>query len=224
MAYCINPQCTRRQNSDRAERCSACGTPLLINNRLRLIAPLRPLSQYPHSISIEVFEVDDLGTQWHPVRERRVMKVLNKDGQQEANTLKSVELMQREAHVLSLLAHPNLTHPGIPKATIDDYFTFTPHNSSLELHCLVMQKFAGQNLETWVESYGRISQTLALNWLKQLTQILNVVHGCGYFHRDIKPNNIILQPNGEVALIDFGAVKDIDELFLARVSTGGGTP
>ena len=224
MAYCINPQCTRRQNSDRAERCSACGTPLLINNRLRLIAPLRPLSQYPHSISIEVFEVDDLGTQWHPVRERRVMKVLNNDGQQEVNTLKSVELMQREAHVLSLLAHPNLTHPGIPKATIDDYFTFTPHNSSLELHCLVMQKFAGQNLETWVESYGRISQTLALNWLKQLTQILNVVHGCGYFHRDIKPNNIILQPNGEVALIDFGAVKDIDELFLARVSTGGGTP
>jgi serine/threonine protein kinase len=46
----------------------------------------------------------------------------------------------------------------------------------------------------------------ALNWLKQLVEILDKVHQQGLWHRDIKPSNIMLQPNGNLVLIDFGAV------------------
>jgi len=212
VAYCINPQCSQRHNPDDADTCLACGTSLLINNRLRLIAPLRPLTQDPYSF-IEVFEVDDLGTQWNPVRERRVLKVLK------WGDPKMIDLMQREARALTLIAHP-----GIPKASIlDDYFTFFPHNSSVELHCLVMQKFEGQNLQQWVESYGRISQARALDWLKQLVEILDLVHRSMFFHRDIKPTNIIIQPNNKLALIDFGAVREVTGTYLAKVSGSGGT-
>lgn len=212
MVYCINPQCSQRQNPDDIESCLCCGTSLLINNRLRLIAPLRPLDQDPYSY-IEVFEVDDAGTQWHPIRERRVMKVLK------WGDPKMVKLLEREAHVLSLMNHPN-----IPKASIlDDYFIFTPNNSSLVLHCLVMQKMEGINLEQWIETYGRISQTTALNWLKQLVEILDLVHHSDFFHRDIKPTNIIYQPNGQLALIDFGAVREVTDTYLAKVSGSGGT-
>lgn len=202
MSYCINPQCQQRQNSADSERCLSCGTELLINGRLRLIEPLRPLEPRYHT---EIFEVDDAGI-------RKVVKVLK------SRDPKLIELLEREALVLELLEHPS-----IPRVTIDDYFTFTPHNSSLELHCLVMQKFEGQNLEQRIETYGQISQELALNWLKQLVEIIEQVHRSGFFHRDIKPSNIILQPNGQLGLIDFGAVREVTNTYLAKVSGVGGT-
>lgn len=211
MVYCINPLCNQRQNPEDSERCLACGTPLLINDRIRLLEPLRLFNNDPYSYT-EVFEVDDAGTKWHPVRERRVMKVLK------WSEPKLVELMRREVFALQVIKHP-----GIPKATIDDYFTFTPHDSPLELHCLVMQRFEGQNLEQWIKSYGRISQSLALRWLKQLVDILDLVHRSGFFHRDIKPDNIIIQPNGQLALIDFGGVRQVTNTYLAKVSGNGGT-
>ena len=85
-----------------------------------------------------------------------------------------------------------------------------------------MQKFEGQNLHAWIQSHGRISQTLALQWLQQLTEILDIVHRAGFFHRDIKPSNIIVQPNGQLALIDFGGVREVTDTYLAKISGNGG--
>uniref|UniRef100_A0A8J6ZJB8 non-specific serine/threonine protein kinase n=2 Tax=Desmonostoc muscorum TaxID=1179 RepID=A0A8J6ZJB8_DESMC len=131
---------------------------------------------------------------------------------------KLIELFEREALVLQLLEHE-----GIPTVTIDDYFTFTSEESSLQLHCLVMQKFEGQNLEEWVKTYGKVSQEQALDLLQQLFNIVDFVHRSGFFHRDIKPSNIILQTNDRLALIDFGAVREVTNTYLAKVSSSGGT-
>lgn len=211
MSYCINPLCTHRQNPDDAETCLSCGTSLLINNRIRLVKPLKALTDNPYNY-FDVFEVDDTGTKWHPVREQRVMKVLK------WNTPKLVELIERESLTLQLIRHPK-----IPRSTLDDYFTFVPNNSLLTLHCLVMDKFEGQNLEQWIEFNGKISQSLALEWLKQLVEILDTVHRSNFFHRDIKPANIVLQPNGQLALVDFGTARRVTDTYLAKVSGSGGT-
>lgn len=201
MSYCINPKCKQRQNPDDVERCLNCGTELLIEQRFRLIKPLRPLDFHYNT---EVFEIlDDKGT-------HKVIKVLR------SQRPKEISLLERETLTLQLF-----NHPGIPRV-IDDLFTVTPHNSSSELHCLVMQKFEGQNLEQWVEANGRISQALALNWLTQIVKILDEVHRSGFFHRDIKPSNIIVQPDGQLGLIDFGAVREVTRSYLAKVSGSGG--
>jgi serine/threonine protein kinase len=212
MSYCINPLCTQRENPDDAEQCLGCSTPLLIENRIRLKRPLRPLNEDPYGYT-EVFEVDDLGTKWNKVRSQRVMKILKW-----GDDPKRIELMQRESLALQVI-----NHPGVPNSTWDDYFIFPLENTSLELHCLVMQKFSGQNLESWVKEYGKISQKTALSWLKQLVEILHIVHSSTFFHRDIKPSNIIVQSNNKLALVDFGGVCQIDDIFLAKVSTNGGT-
>ncbi|WP_320073207.1 protein kinase domain-containing protein [Nostoc sp. MG11] len=211
MRYCINPLCNQRQNTDAVESCLACGTSLLINNRIRLIKPLKALTDNPYNY-FDVFEVDDAGTQWSPVRKQRVMKILK------WNSPKLVELIERESLTLQLIRHPN-----IPRSTLDDFFTFVPNNSPLELRCLVMDKIEGQDLEQWMESSGSISQVLALEWLKQLVDILHVVHRSNFFHRDIKPSNIVLQPNSQLALIDFGVARQVSNTYLAKVSGSGGT-
>jgi serine/threonine protein kinase len=211
MGYCINPLCKQRQNPDDVNHCLLCGTSLLINDRICLVKPLRELTENPFSY-MEVFEVDDAGTQWNPGRKRRVMKVLK------WNTPQLVDLIERESLTLRLIEHP-----CIPKSTIDDFFTFIPNNSSLTLHCLIMDKFEGENLEQWLESNERISQSVALQWLRQLVEILDEVHRTEIFHRDIKPSNIILQSSGQLALIDFGVARRVTDTYLAKVSGSGGS-
>jgi serine/threonine protein kinase len=209
--YCINPFCDNRQNPNDIENCLSCGTSLLINDRIRLVEPLRELADNPFNY-FEVFEVDDASTQWNFGHKRRVMKVLKWD------TPNLVKLIEHESLALQLIQHSN-----IPKSTEDDFFTFVPKNSRLILHCLVMDKFEGEDLEQWIESNGRISQSLALKWLKQLVEILDTVHRSDFFHRDIKPSNIVLQPNGQLALIDFGTARRLTNTYLAKVSGSGGT-
>ncbi|WP_099071488.1 serine/threonine-protein kinase [Nostoc linckia] len=209
--YCINPLCEQRQNPDNTQTCLSCGTPLLINNRIRLLKPLRELTYDPQSY-FEVFEVDDAGIKWHPVCKRRVMKVLK------WNSSRLRELIEREFRALRLIQHPN-----IPQCDVEDFFSFAPNNSPLELRCLVMDKIEGQNLEEWIKENEAISQAQALEWLRQLVEILDVVHHSEFFHRDIKPANIILQPNGQLALIDFGTVRRMSDTYLTKVSASGGT-
>ncbi|BCL40157.1 hypothetical protein NSMS1_66040 (plasmid) [Nostoc sp. MS1] len=86
-----------------------------------------------------------------------------------------------------------------------------------------MDKIEGENLEDWIETNPPISQELALYWLEQIVAILDIVHHTEFFHRDIKPGNIILDPDGHLYLIDFGAARQITDTYLAKVSSTGGT-
>jgi serine/threonine protein kinase len=195
MSYCINPHCPKPIDLANANNpiCRNCGSQLLLQNRYRV------LTQLGQGGFGNTFEIDDAG-------KTKVLKVLTE------NNSKAVELFQQEAKVLS-----QLNSAGIPKVEADGYFTVLPKNSSVPLHCLVMEKIAGVNLEQWMEfrNYQTISETQALNWLKQIVEILALVHAQKYFHRDIKPQNIMLRPSGQLVLIDFGAVRQITTTILA---------
>lgn len=205
MKYCINPWCRQRLNSDEAQSCHSCGTQLLINGQFRLLEPLRSLDDYDR---VEIFEVvDEKGTWLDPPGTHKVMKVLN------SSNSKLIELIEREANVLQLI-----DNPGIPRVDIDGFFEFQPNENAPLLHCLVMEKIPGLNLADWIELNGRISQTQAINWLDQIVKLLEQLHGQGFFHRDIKPSNIILTPENKLVLIDFGAVRDTTNTYLAKIS------
>ena len=141
----------------------------------------------------------------------KVLKVLS------SNHPKAVSLFQQEAQVLS-----RLSHPGIPRIDREAYFTILPRNSQQLLHCLVMEKIDGCNLEEWLiaRNYQPISEAKAVDWLKQLATILEQVHQQEYFHRDIKPSNIMLRSNGQLALIDFGTAREISGTYLAKLGSG----
>jgi serine/threonine protein kinase len=201
--------CSRRRNPEDTENCLACGNPLLIDGRIRLLRPLRSLDE-DSSTYTDVFEVEDVEPSWGTKSRIRVMKVLR------WSDPKLVRLVQRESLILQ-----TLYHPGIPKCGVDDYFTFTLKDDRLVLHCLVMEKVEGENLQQWLKTYGKIHQKVALDWLTQLVDIIESVHRSGFFHRDIKPENIIYQPDGQLALVDFGAARQITTTYLAKVGASG---
>ena len=199
MIYCINPECKHRENEDNLTSCATCGTPLLVRNRYRLIRPLRKLDR---RLTTEIFEVEDIKDN----HTRKVLKIL-KD-----NEPKLVEKFEEEALTLQWL-----DRPGIPKVDIDGYFQLTIGKDSEPLNCLVMEKIEGEDLEKWSATHGRISQQVAINWLRQIIEILGVLHDNKFLHRDIKPSNIILQPDGQLVLIDFGSIRQINNTYLAKL-------
>jgi serine/threonine protein kinase len=208
MIYCPNPDCASRQNIDEVMNCPSCGTTLVINGRYQLLEPLRKISI---SGCAEVFVVQDL------LSTSKVMKILR------VGDPKLLELFDREARVLQ-----ELDHHGIPKMEADGYFSFQTA-AELELKCLVMEKIAGVNLEQWLQENHCCPPDLALQWLNQLVNILEYLHHHQLFHRDIKPTNIMLRSDGQLALVDFGAVRQISTTIwsnenLTAVLTPGYAP
>lgn len=169
----------------------------LLQNRYRV---LRPLGAGGFG---QVFEVEDGGV-------CKVLKVLDPSAFQPSQQQKAIALFQREAEVLS-----QFHHPGVPQIEPGAYFVW-PQPPWPSLHCLVMEKIAGVNLQQWRQQGGRLSQTQAIDWLKQLVQILAYLHQQQFFHRDIKPANIMLRPDGQLVLIDFGAVREMTLSYLVK--------
>jgi eukaryotic-like serine/threonine-protein kinase len=212
MSYCINPQCKKRDNPDAVGNCQTCGTALLIGDRYRILKPVRsPNSALP----TDIFEVTDWGTdegEWGTVK---ILKIL-KNPRNSA----LVRSFKQEARVLIWLAGT----AGIPAVAPDGFFAIKPHNSSQKLFCLVMEKIAGENLLNFLNKYDRASPKVAIAWLEQLTNILHNIHKSNLVHRDIKPSNLMLQPDGKLALIDFGAVAESGINTTPAGSTGYAAP
>jgi serine/threonine protein kinase len=202
MSLCINPQCPQPNNSDPQLFCQSCGSELLLAGRYKIMRLLSDKGGFGNTYEVS-----------HN-HQLKVLKVLTNSHP------KALELFEKEAEVLS-----QLNHPGIPKG--EGIFNYFPRNSQNPLYCLVMEKIEGMDLEEYQKQRQNrpIDQDLAVEWLLQITNILNEVHSHNFFHRDIKPSNIILQHDGQLALIDFGAVRQVTATILSGgQNTGIFTP
>lgn len=72
---------------------------------------------------------------------------------------------------------------------------------------LVMEKLEGEDLESRIQREGPLSPQELTLVVRQLGAALDHVHSRGLVHRDIKPSNVFLCSDGQVKLLDFGAVK-----------------
>lgn len=77
---------------------------------------------------------------------------------------------------------------------------------------LVMDYISGINLKEYMEKTGKIfDEKSLLDKMKPLIQSLDVIHKGGMIHRDISPDNIIMDEKGRLTLIDFGAARIMEE-------------
>ncbi|GAB3202580.1 hypothetical protein GCM10027261_41290 [Geodermatophilus arenarius] len=95
-----------------------------------------------------------------------------------------------------------LTHPNI--ATVLDYGEGTDDATGEHLAYLVMELVEGAPLSTLIETEGPLDPAAALSVLRQAAAALAEAHRSGVVHRDVKPSNILVRPDGRVKLTDFG--------------------
>lgn len=205
MSYCINPDCPYPEdlaNTD-SPLCCQCGSPLLLLDRYRVVDLLSENSGFAN-----IYEI----------RDGQTIKILKALKQQHNSNTKAIELFVQEATVLS-----QLDHTGIPKIDSQGYFQYFPRNRSQPVHCFIMEKIDGPNLKEWMLQQGNllINERQALDWLKQIAEILHLVHRKNYFHRDIKLQNIMLRSTGKLVLIDFGTAREMTYTYLARMGNSG---
>ncbi len=130
-------------------------------------------------------------------------------------TSKNPVLLQRFER--EFLAAKVLDHPNVVKAL--DYSGAMPHPF------LVMEFVDGLSIGQVIEKKGRYAETEAVRLIGQVCDGLQRAHKQGLVHRDVKPDNILVNQEGVAKLTDMGLVKEVEgELNLTRTGRGLGTP
>lgn len=121
--------------------------------------------------------------------------------------------------VNSLLAEANLMkkldHPALPR--IVDII------ESEETIYVVMDYIEGESLDRILNDNGPQSQEVVIEWAKQLCDALGYLHRQNppIIYRDMKPANVMLKPEGNLKVIDFGIAREYKEANLADTTVLG---
>ncbi len=130
------------------------------------------------------------------------IKEVRKDGVKDFEVVK--QSLVAETDMLKKLNHPNL--PSIVDVIEDE-------NRFL----IVMDYIQGNSLGRALEESGAQPQEEVIFWAKQLCDVLGYLHTRipPIIYRDMKPANIMLKPDGNISLIDFGTAREYKETNLA---------
>jgi len=122
------------------------------------------------------------------------LKVLHEKYAAEKDVL---DRFRREAKLVAGLSHPNIV------AVID-------RGSHEGRPFIVFEYIAGENLKQLVGRVGPLPVERALELAIQVGRGLEFAHGMGFVHRDVKPQNVLLNGNGEAKVTDFGIARALE--------------
>jgi serine/threonine-protein kinase len=120
------------------------------------------------------------------------------------------ERMRREVQAVRRLSHANIV-------AVFDFLEEGPWSF------IVMEYVAGPDLSIRVRDRGPLAAAEAGRLGREIAAALSAAHGRGNLHRDVKPQNILMDPEGRARLTDFGSAKLEDQLGVTATGALAGT-
>jgi eukaryotic-like serine/threonine-protein kinase len=108
-----------------------------------------------------------------------------------------VERFKREARLVAQLQHPNIV-------------TVIDRGEEDGRQYIVFEYIDGENLKEFVVRKGRLDVPEALEIALEVARALAFAHDAGLVHRDVKPQNVLLNGDGRAKVTDFGIARSID--------------
>jgi eukaryotic-like serine/threonine-protein kinase len=121
-----------------------------------------------------------------------------------------VERFKREARAVAQLSHPNIV-------------TVIDRGEDAGRQYIVFEYIDGENLKELVVRHGRVSVREALELGVQIARALAFAHEHGLVHRDVKPQNVLLDGDGRAQVTDFGIARSLDVEGITLAGTVLGT-
>jgi predicted Ser/Thr protein kinase len=123
--------------------------------------------------------------------------------------------LEREAQSIARLRHPHIV-------------TLYAAGEEAGMRWLAMEFVPGRGLdEILAESWrngARIPVPEVVRWGRDLARALAAAHAAGIVHRDVKPSNVRITPEGRAMLLDFGLARDVEAPSLTRTGEFQGSP
>ncbi|EON73239.1 Stk1 family PASTA domain-containing Ser/Thr kinase [Lysinibacillus sphaericus] len=117
---------------------------------------------------------------------------------------------QREALSVTSLTHPNIV-------SIYDV------GDDGDLHYIVMEYVQGKTLKQYIQEFAPISPARCVHIMKELTSAIANAHENHIIHRDIKPQNILMDAEGNVKITDFGIAMTLSATSFTQTNSVLGT-
>ncbi len=117
---------------------------------------------------------------------------------------------QREAHILSQFSDNHIVG-------IFDY------GDEIDINYIVMDYIDGQNLKYYTLTHGPMDAFRALEYARQIAEGLDTAYKHGVVHRDIKPQNIVINSKDVVKITDFGLARSRETVTLTQSNVFMGT-
>jgi 5'-AMP-activated protein kinase catalytic alpha subunit len=122
------------------------------------------------------------------------IKILNKE---KVFQNQDCERVKREIEILARVDHPNISYlyeVGKPNEIVDEHDYFF----------IVLEFCPKGTLSKYLETEKKFNESQACKFFWQILSAIEHMHLCGIVHRDVKPDNILLDEDGNLKIIDFG--------------------
>ncbi len=150
----------------------------------------------------EVWQAED-----ELIRRQVAIKILKEEYLSDPNFL---ERFRTEARSAALVEHEGIAN----------IFDYGEDSSSAYL---VMELVPGESLSRVIDREKRLSDVKVLDIIAQTSRALAAAHARGLIHRDIKPGNLLITPDGRVKITDFGIARVGDQVPLTKTGQVMGT-
>lgn len=123
------------------------------------------------------------------------------------NDHKFIDSFRRESQAAASMSHPNI---------VNIYDVGREGN----IHYIVMELIEGRTLSDYIKQQGAMSYPKVIALSKQIAAALSFAHKNHIIHRDVKPHNVMITPNGTAKITDFGIAKAVNAATIVDNTDG----